>query len=257
MTSIAEPLTLIDAHAHLADAVFDPDRAEVLARARAAGVERIVTVGETLADARKILDLADRHPAIAPAAGLYPTYLDRDQAAAMLEFIRTHRDRLVAVGEIGLDRWKVQGEAELALQRELFDAQVRLAIDLDLPVNVHSRSAGHYEVAALVEAGVRRVLMHAFDGKAGAALEGARHGFYFSVPPSIVRSAQKQKLVRALPLEQLLLETDSPVLGAVPSERNEPAAIVGALQAVAELKSVTAEEVARITTANARRLFAL
>lgn len=246
---------LIDAHAHLADAAFDADLPEVLAAARAAGVARIVAVGETLDDARRLLELAERHPEIAPAAGLYPTHLEPEALDAMEAFVRAHRDRLVAVGEIGLDRWAVQDEALLARQRGFFLRQVRLAGELDLPVSVHSRSAGHQAIEALVESGARRVLMHAFDGRAGAALEGVRHGFFFSVPPSVVRSRQKQKLVRALPLSALLLETDSPVLGPEPGVRNVPANIGVALRAVAELKGVSAEEVARATTANAVRLF--
>ena len=226
---------LIDAHAHLADAVFADDLPEILAAARAAGVARIVAVGETLEDARRLLALAERHPEIAPAAGLYPTHLEPEALDAMEDLVRRHRDRLVAIGEIGLDRWAVQDEAMLARQREFFLRQVRLAIELDLPVNVHSRSAGRHAIEALVEAGARRVLMHAFDGRAGAALEGVRHGFYFSVPPSVVRSRQKQKLVRALPLSALLLETDSPVLGPEPGVRNVPANLRVSLRAVAEL----------------------
>ena len=246
---------LIDAHAHLADEAFADDLPEVLAAARAVGVARIVAVGETLEDARRLLALAERHPEIAPAAGLYPTHLEPDELAAMEALVRGHRDRLAAVGEIGMDRWAVQDEALHARQREFFLRQVRLAIELDLPVNVHSRSAGRHAIEALVEAGARRVLMHAFDGRAAAALEGVRHGFFFSVPPSIVRSRQKQKLVRSLPLSALLLETDSPVLGPEPGMRNVPANLRVSLRAVAELKGISEEEAARATTANAVRLF--
>jgi TatD DNase family protein len=246
---------LIDVHAHLADPAFAADLAQVLDRARRAGVRRVVTVGETLDDAQRILALARQFPQIAPCAGLYPTHLDREQAAAIAAFIRAHAGELVAIGEIGLDRWMVQDPAQLELQYELFADQVRLAIEVDLPVNVHSRSAGHHTITALRALGARRVLMHAYDGRAGGALEGCAAGYYFSVPPSIVRSPQKQKLVRALPLDRLLLETDSPVLGAQPQQRNEPAQITVALAAVAELKAVEVERVAEITTHNARALF--
>jgi TatD DNase family protein len=97
--------------------------------------------------------------------------------------------------------------------------------------------------------------MHAFDGKVSTALEGVQAGHCFSVPPSIVRSPQKQKLVRGLPLECLLLETDSPVLGADPSTRNEPDSVVIACREIARLKGIAVETVARVTTDNARRLF--
>lgn len=253
--SLGAPPILVDAHAHLADSVFDADRDAVLARARQAGVARIVVVGETLADARRIVALAGAHGEFAPAAGLHPTNLDPEQLDATLAFVREHRDRLIAVGEIGLDHWVVKEPEQLEVQRSFFVRQVRLAIELDLPVNVHSRSAGRATIEALVEAGARRVLLHAFDGRAATARAGVESGCFFSVPPSVVRSPQKQKLVRALPLDCLLLETDSPVLGPDPGQRNEPANIRASLAAVAQLKQVSEAEVAARTTENAVRLF--
>jgi len=246
---------LIDCHAHLGDAVFDADRDEVLQRARAAGVTGVVTVGETLEDARRNLDLADRHPEVLPAAGLYPTHLDLDQAERVESLIREHRDRWAAIGEVGLDHWKVKEASDLELQHEIFRRFVRLSLELDLPLNLHSRSAGRHAVAVLLEEGARRALLHAFDGKPSSAMPAVEAGFFFSIPPSIVRSRQKQKLVRELPLSCLLLETDSPVLGAVPGERNEPAELRVPLQAIAEIKGLTEDEVVEAVAANARRLF--
>jgi len=246
---------LIDTHAHLGDAAFDDDRDEVLARARAAGVAAVVTVGETLADARRSLDLATRHPEILPTAGLYPTHLDREQAAALERFIRERRHELVAIGEVGLDYWKVREEADLEIQREIFGQFVDLAQELDLPLNVHSRSAGRHAVALLLEHGARRVQLHAFDGRPSSAMPAVEAGYFFSVPPSIARSRQKHKLVRHLPLSCLLLETDSPVLGPVLGERNEPANVRIALECIAKIKGVPAEEVAEATVENTRRLY--
>ncbi len=248
-------MELFDAHAHLASAEFTADLPEVLARAEAAGVRGILAVGETLEEAERTLTLAARHPLVKPAAGLYPTILDREAAEAVLAFIRTHADRLVALGEVGLDHWVVKDEAGWKVQEEILGKFVALSNELELPLNVHSRSAGRHSIAFLKERGARRVLLHAFDGKAGAAVEGVRAGYFFSIPPSVVRSPQKQKLVRHLPLDCLLLETDSPVLGPNPAVRNEPMNVTVACRAVAELKGLPAEEIARVTTANARRLF--
>ncbi len=248
-------IALVDCHAHLCDPVFDADRAQVLERARAAGVTAVVAVGETLEDARRNLELSVIHAAIRPAAGLYPTHLDLAQALAIEALIREERGRLVAIGEVGLDHWKVREPADLALQREIFTRQVRLAIELDLPLNVHSRSAGRDALAVLLHEGARRVQMHAFDGRPASALPGVEAGFFFSVPPSVVRSEQKQKLVRRLPLSSLLLETDSPVLGAVPGERNEPSQLLVALRAVVELKGLAEAEVAEAVAENVRRLY--
>jgi TatD DNase family protein len=248
-------MELFDAHAHLGAEEFAADLPEVLARAEAVGVCGILAVGETVEEAARILSLAERHPLIRPAAGLYPTILDRGAAEAMDAFVRTHADRLVALGEVGLDHWVVKEEAGWKTQEEILARFVVLSNELDLPLNVHSRSAGRHAIAFLREQGARRVLMHAFDGRASAAAEGVRAGFFFSVPPSVVRSPQKQKLVRHLPLECLLLETDSPVLGPDPTLRNEPRNVTVACEAVASLNGIPADEVARITTDNARRLF--
>ncbi|HVS16089.1 MAG TPA: TatD family hydrolase [Thermoanaerobaculia bacterium] len=249
------PLT--DAHTHLGDPVFDADRDAVIARARAAGVAAIVVVGETLADARRNLELAERHPELRPCAGLYPTHLDLVQADDVIALIRAERGRLVAIGEVGLDRWVIKDEAERELQREIFGRFVELSKETGLPLNVHSRAAGHHAVSFLLERGAERVLLHAFDGKASHALVGAEAGYLFSVPPSIVRSQQKQKMVDRLPLDRLLLETDSPVLGPTREERNEPKNVRVSLTAVAEIKGVSEREVAEATAENARRLFGI
>ena len=107
----------------------------------------------------------------------------------------------------------------------------------------------------LLEAGAERVLLHAFDAKYSTALPAVEAGYFFSIPPSIVRSRQKQKLVKQLPLASILLETDSPVLGSDANQRNEPANLIIALKAVAELKSVTEEEVQEAVVENCMKLF--
>jgi len=246
---------LVDAHAHICDPGFDRDRSVVLERARAAGVAKVVAVGETLDDARLNIDLARSHPMLLPAAGLYPTHLDMDQAEAMAGFIRSHRGQLAAIGEVGLDYWAVKADAQKELQREIFKGFIRLSRELDLPLNVHSRSAGRHAVALLLDQGADRVQMHAFDGKASAALPAVEAGFYFSIPPSIVRSRQKQKLVKQLPLSCLLVETDSPVLGPDARIRNEPANLIIAVQAIARLKAVSPEVVSQAVAENTRRLY--
>lgn len=246
---------LIDCHAHLCDPLFDADRQQVLDRALAAGVSAIVAVGETLEDARRNRRLAELHPQLLPAAGLYPTHLDDDLAAELEHWIRRNRACLVAIGEVGLDHWKVKEPADRATQREIFRRFIRLATELDLPLNVHSRSAGRHVVALLLEQNARRVQLHAFDGKPSNALPAVEAGFFFSIPPSIVRSRQKQKLVQRLPLSCLLLETDSPVLSPTPGERNEPANVRVALRTIAELKEVTETEVAERVHENTVRLF--
>jgi TatD DNase family protein len=246
---------LTDTHAHLSDESFDADREEVLERAREAGVGAVIAVGENLDDARKNIELAARHAMVRPAAGLYPTVLDVEEEERMHEFIRRHRSELVAIGEVGLDYWVVKEEEERELQRRILAGFARLSLELDLPLNVHSRSAGRHAVSFLIEHGATRVQMHAFDGRAGSALPAVEAGYFFSIPPSVVRSPQKQKLVKRLPLASLLVETDSPVLGPEPGKRNEPANLPIALRAIAEIKGVSEDEVREAVTDNTRRLY--
>ena len=248
-------MNTFDAHAHMVAQEFRADRAEVLQRAERQGLLGIISVVETLEEARENLSLARQFSILKPAAGLFPTILALEQATAMISFIRENRDQIVAIGEVGLDYWKVQDPLHRQTQRQIFSQFISLPLELDLPLNVHSRSAGLEAIRFLKEQGARHVLMHAFDGKASSALEGVAAGFFFSIPPSIIRSPQKQKLVRRLPLDNLLLETDSPVLGPDPKVRNEPGNISIACQFIAEIKGISPPEVARITTENAQCLF--
>jgi len=227
----------------------------VLERARRAGVDAIIAVGENLADARQNLKLAKSYPMLKPAAGLYPTYLDINQAAEMAHFIRQKHSRLAAIGEVGLDYWVVKEEPDRERQREILKQFIELSKALNLPLNIHSRSAGRHAIALLLENNAVRVQMHAFDGKAGAALPAVEAGYFFSIPPSVVRSRQKQKLIKQLPLACLLIETDSPVLGPTPQERNEPANILQSIKAIAELKDVAEEDVIMAVSENTERLY--
>jgi TatD DNase family protein len=247
---------IVDTHAHLCDPVFDPDRERVLERAQAAGVTAVISVGEDLKDAERNLQLSIKYPMMRPAAGLYPSHLDLEQAAIMRDFIRSHRSTLVAIGEVGLDYWIVKEESDREVQREIFRSFIDLSKELALPLNVHSRSAGRYVVNILLEAVAARVQLHAFDGKLSTAMPAVEAGFFFSIPPSIIRSEQKQKLAKNLPLSCILIETDSPVLGAAPQERNEPANALIAVKAIAELKGISEDEVIEAAAENSRRLYA-
>jgi TatD DNase family protein len=251
----AVPRGLVDCHAHMVDDRFDGDRAAVLERAKSAGVDAVIAVGETLSEASRTLELAKKHEILLPCAGLYPTFLDLEQAAAMEKLIRENRDVLVGIGEVGLDHWKVKEESDREIQLRIFERFINLSLELDLPLNVHSRSAGKHVIRTLLCEGAKRVQLHAFDGKVSSALPALDAGYFFSIPASIVRSRQKQKLVKRLPLSCLLLETDSPVLGPEPGKRNEPANLLIALRTIAELKEVAEEEVAEAVAENFQMLY--
>jgi TatD DNase family protein len=255
MTSITRPV--VDTHAHLCDAAFEDDLDAVLARARAAGIGAVLAVGEDLSDARRNIALSATYPMIKAAAGLYPTHLDMAQAREMAAFIRDHHRELVAIGEVGLDYWAVKDAAEKSLQRDIFRMFIALSNELALPLNIHSRSAGRYAIAMLIEHGACRVHLHAFDGKFGAAIPAVEAGYFFSIPPSVVRSRQKQKLVKQLPLSCLLVESDSPVLGPVPGERNEPANVPAVVDAISRIKGRDPREVTEAVAENTARLYGI
>jgi TatD DNase family protein len=246
---------IVDTHAHLCDPVFDADLAEVLEKAQKTGICAILLVGETLADAAKNLNLARQYPILKPAAGLYPEILDDKAADGLMAFIRKHRRQLAAIGEVGLDHWVVKTASGKALQQKIFRRFIDLAAELDLPLNVHSRSAGKKAIALLLQCGATRVQMHAFDGRAAAAMPAVEAGYFFSIPPSVIRSRQKQKLVKRLPLSSLLLETDSPVLGPVANQRNRPDNITVAIDAIAEIKGVRKEAVIEAAAVNTQVLY--
>ena len=256
---------MIDCHTHLTDTAFSTDREAVLDRAWVAGVRRIAIVGQDLAENQGVLAAAGADPErYLPFLGLHPDrfadHRERVSAAeqaAILEQIRQNAPRLTGIGEVGLDYWVCKEPEGQEAQRAAFTELVRLGMALDLPLNVHSRSAGRHTLDLLLELGARRVLMHAFDGKASYALKGVEAGFVFSIPPSIVRSPQKQKLVRALPLASLALETDSPVLGPEPGVRNEPANVSLSLQAIADIKGVSRQDAAAVIWDTSCRLFGL
>ena len=215
----------------------------------------MIVVAEGNDDADRVLQLASTQPMLAACIGVHPDRAASDDIAAMCRKIETVADELVGIGEVGLDYWLAKEEDDRRVQREVLAQFVALSISHDLPLNVHSRSAGHYTIELLRDLGAQRVLMHAFDGRAHYALGGVEAGFSFSIPPSIVRSPQKQKLVRRLPLTHLLLETDSPVLGPEKGERNEPANARRSAECIAQVKGIGLDEVIEVTTANARRLF--
>lgn len=258
---------LVDVHSHIHGVGFDEDRAPVLEQAERCGVRFVLAMGEGFADNQRVLEVASQYPVsqypvsqypvILPCLGLHPDRAAKEPVEPVIQQIRQHAARLAAVGEVGLDYWIAKEPEAREQQRDALSRLAALALELDLPLSVHSRSAGHHSLGLLHKCGARRVCMHAFDGAAKHAARAVEMGYFLSIPPSVVRSPQKQKLVQRVPLESLMLETDSPVLGPEREQRNVPANVTVAAEKIAEIKGCDLEQVLRVTSDNACRFFGL
>ncbi len=252
---------LFDSHCHLTDERFAGDASAAMARARAAGVTGLVTIGVGPEDAEAALALAGRHEGVWATAGIHPhDAASADEAALAHVRALTARPRCVAIGEIGLDYHYDFSPRDA--QRRAFEDQLRMAAALDLPVVVHSREAEADTIALVRAAAAERIVgvLHCFSGGPALLEAGLEAGWYVSFAGVVTfRKFDGQDLVRAVPGERLLVETDSPYLAPIPhrGKRNEPAYVPLVAAAVAAIRGETPEEVARTTTENARTFYRL
>ncbi|XP_078146122.1 putative deoxyribonuclease tatdn3 isoform X2 [Centroberyx gerrardi] len=215
----------VDCHCHISAREFEEDLEDVMKRTTEAGVQTLVAVTEEVGEFVRVLQLQDRFPGlVAPCFGLHPLQAggSAEQRSVRLQdldpvlpLFYLHRERLVGIGEVGLDftPWCAPTEQDRDDQMAVFIKQLNIAKELDLPVNVHSRSAAKVTIATMREQGISRALLHNFAGKPSVALEGVKAGYLFSFPPAVCRNQQRDKLIKQIPLEHICLETDSPALG--------------------------------------------
>lgn len=255
-------LTFVDSHAHLADPVFDTDRDDVVARAREAGATAIVCIGESLAAAARARSLAARYAGMVwHTAGVHPHDAASFDAARDVEGIAAELAHgAVAVGECGLDYHYDHSPREQ--QRSAFAAQLELASVHRRPIVVHTRDAEadtRAMVVAAAAAGVRGVL-HCYTGSVALAEAALAAGWYVSFSGIVTfRSWTDDALLRLVPDDRLLVESDAPYLAPVPhrGRRNAPAWVVHTLARLAAVRGATEEHLASRTSANARAFFGL
>ncbi|MHC4937818.1 MAG: TatD family hydrolase [Planctomycetota bacterium] len=249
----------IDSHAHTNFDVFDEDREEMYARAGAAGLAAIIEVGVGLEGSRRALARAAEVEMLHAATGLHPTDLDRfeEQWPAFESLVRG--GGMVAVGECGLDHYWMK--APKALQEESFRRQLALARQVGLPYIVHCREADDDLIRILGDVGYAHGVVHCFGGTADQARALVELGMHVSFCGNVTykKNDSMREAARAVPVERLLLETDSPFLapGKKRGKRCEPAFVVETAAFLAELKQVALEELVSTATANTRRLFGL
>jgi TatD DNase family protein len=254
---------LVDTHAHLEDHRLRDDLEGVINRARAAGLVQIIAIGTTAADSATVLEIAVRHSGIFAAVGVQPNHVAEAAPEDWLRIIElSARPRVVAIGETGLDRY--WDHTPFAMQQDSFERHLTLAHERGLPVVIHCRNCE----AELIEhlAGLQRPVqgvLHSFTGTPEHAAAFLKLGLHISFAGMITFSNNNLDALRdaakQVPLDRLLVETDSPYLSPHPvrGRSNQPSHLAWTAQFMAQLVGVSNEEFAARTTANARRLFGL
>lgn len=253
---------IFDSHAHYDDKAFDEDREEILMSLGDKGVGTVVNVGASLRGVQRTVELAQEYPFIYGAAGVHPDHageLNEERFAWLKE--QCLKEKIVAVGEIGLDYYWDKAEHEI--QKEWFVRQLHLAKELHMPVIVHSREAAADTMEILKQEYSPEVpvVVHCYSYSPEMAREYLKMGYYLGIGGVVTfKNGRKLKeTVWEAPLEQLLLETDCPYLAPVPfrGKRNDSSYLTYVAETVGELKGISAEEVIRITEENARRFYRL
>lgn len=262
------PLQLIDTHCHLNFESYDPDRADILRRARLAGVAHIIIPAIDLPSCRQALALADRNKGVYAAVGIHPNSCS-GFVASHIDDLRAlaHHQSVIAIGEIGLDYY--WDKCPQASQQRALEAQLDLAAQLQLPVILHNREAAN-DLMAILEAWAptvpselhnRRGVLHSFSASLEVAQLAIELGFYtgFTGPLTYKNADELRAVAATIPLDRILIETDGPFLAPQQrrGKRNEPAFLPFINAKLAELRGVSAEAMARQTSANAKQLFAL
>ncbi len=251
-------MKLFDAHTHIDMKHFQNDREKVIHRARDQGLVGMVTSSIGPGSFRRTLGITQKHRGyIHHAAGCSVSQLTRKDADSIISLIRKYANEIVAVGEVGLDYHWIKDPQGRNAQEPLFHDFINLAMELNLPLVIHSRKAEPEAVEILERSFSGDVLMHCFDGPLETAKRIADNGWYITLPANFQRSKNRIKAATIIPLEQLMLETDAPYLSPTDQRRNEPANVFFGCRSLASLFDSSEDEVAEKTTSNAIRFYNL
>ncbi len=251
---------MFDTHCHLDVSEFTHDRAQVLARARVKGVHSQLIPAIDQSHWQGIATLCAENEGLYPAYGLHPMYQSVHRSEhlwALDNWLHSHS--AVAVGEVGLDYF--DAAAERGAQKEFFDAQLKIARDFDLPVVLHARRALDEVITGLRKYGVKKGVLHSFSGSQQQADHLIKQGLSLGIggPVTYPRAQRLRGIVKNMPIDSLLLETDAPdqPLCGFQGVRNEPAQLLRVLDAIAELRGIAPAELERATDLNAARVFGI
>lgn len=259
----------VDVHTHLTHNKFQQDLMDVIQRSLDAGLQAIVVNGLEPESNRKILELAKRFPQIKAALGIYPIEAVNDLVQGLpfevksfdvnqeVEWIRQQaaEGACAAIGECGLDAYWV-GEETFARQEEVFSKLIEIAMDHNLPLIIHTRKREQRSMEMLAHYGAKKVNFHCYGGKVKAAIQAAeRHGWFFSIPANARKNEAFTKMLKQLPKDRILTETDAPYLSPEKGQRNEPANVVSTVSYLAELRGWSLEEARQTIWQNYLELF--
>ena len=252
----------IDSHVHLDFPEYADELDAVIERARTAGVRKMLTVGTTLDGSVSSLEIAKRYPFIYSTAGVHPheaASVDENTLSRIRQL--TEHEKVVAIGEVGLDYHYEHSPRDI--QKKVFCDFIAMAKDCKLPLIIHTREAeaDTMDILTAQKAGDAIGVIHCFSGSLEMAKRCVDLGFYISIPGIVTfnKATNVHDVVRNIPIDRMLIETDSPFLAPVPyrGKRNEPSYVVKVAEKVAELKELSVEDVARITTLNTEKLFSI
>lgn len=255
-------MKLVDTHCHLDFPAFDEDRDKVLNNCHAQSIEKIIIPAVARSNWSDILKLCKENSSLFPALGLHPVFTEQHQNSDLIELeslLSIHRDNIIAVGEIGLDFFIT--DPDKAKQLMLFEAQLDLAHQVDLPVILHVRKAHDQVLELLKSSGIKGGTAHAFNGSLQQAKKYIDMGFKLGFGGTMTyENANKiHALAKALPLNSIVLETDAPdmVVASHKGQRNSPEYLPEILQALSNIRSEPVQQIAKQTTENAHAVFSL
>lgn len=273
-------MQLTDTHCHLYWNKFDEDREAVIQRAIEAGVTRMLVPGTTIETSKQAIELAEKYEQVYAAVGVHPTdaeTLSQDNFDELYKL--AEHEKVVAIGEIGLDYYWVKEPEKQKHQKTVFNSQVQIADAFNKPLVIHLRELNDATEGPVFDdlfemmeywfnkwlhrnhpLGLTPGVLHSFNGESSLAAKAIKAGFFLGVtgPVTYPKNENHREMIKNIPLNLLLIETDSPFLAPVPfrGKRNEPAFVHHIADKIAEIHSKSPAEIAQITTANAARLFA-
>jgi len=250
---------LIDTHAHLEEI---ENLAKIITEAKSAGIVAVIGVGSDYQSNQEVLDLAQTYQGfIYPAIGLHPYNLKNAEIDRTLEFIEAHIGQAIGIGEVGLDyHKKVRAVAEKDLQKRVFREILTIARKYKKPVSIHSRYAWRDALTLVEEARLEKAVFHWYTGTSSVLRDIISQGYFISATPAVEYHAEHRRAVKGIPLDRLLLETDSPVVYRLGSEfeyEARPIDVIRVLKGTASLKGVSEAQIAEVTTNNALKFYGL